>query len=700
MLIERDDPLDLLSRILRRSADGNGSTVVLAGEGGIGKTSLLQAFAQRVGGDCRVLWGGCEALFTPRALGPLQDMAHRLDPRVAALLAQTAAPGQLFPLLLHVLQGARDTTVLVFEDVHWADNATLDLVKYLGRRVSLLRVLLVLTFRAEEVGPDHPLAHVLGDLPAAAVTRMTLQPLSARAVETLAGEAGRPAAALHQLTSGNLFFVTECLASDELPPAWIPPSIRDAVWSRLSRPEKGDRKALESLSIIPGVVEPWLAQALLGPESGSAVDRCVERGVLLRDSGGNLQFRHELARQATLDRLPVSAQRSLHRRVEAAMSEAPPSIEPVSLSRRVHHAAGAGDILGVLALAPQAAAQAARLGAHQQAASHLAAALQYVAEAPKPLAAQLFEDWAYEAGLALRIDDTVIDARRRATDLWRELGRLDKVGLNLRWLSRLHWYRDEAGQAARYADESVHVLESLPSGSELATAYSARAQLHMLHDRFDEAIAWGQRAIALAEQLGETETLIHALNTVGFSQLESDQTEGREQLERSLSLALEHGFHEQAARAYTNYGEYAVLFKEFALAERLLTEGIAFDTPFPSSGQIRQGYGPRLTSLRNTGPLRAGRLTAPARRSRSPKRPVTMPKRPTTISRNARSRCRNGWSRWNEIPSVGLRGTGGAAGGPSGAKEGREDGTRGQPAQGSSRALCGSAPTPAGSNQT
>jgi tetratricopeptide (TPR) repeat protein len=232
----------------------------------------------------------------------------------------------------------------------------------------------------------------------------------------------------------------------------------------------------------------------------------------------------------------------------------------------VHHAFAAGDAHRVLALAPQAAAHAAHLGAHTQAASHLEAALHHVEQAPKIVAAQLYENWAYEAGLALRIDETVIERRHRAVELWRELGRLDKVGFNLRWLSRLHWYRGEAQQAAGYADEAVEVLESLPPGPELAMAYSLRSQLHMLHDRFDEAIEWGTRAIELAERFEAAETLVHALNTVGIARLVSDRPGGREQLEKSLSLALEHGFHEQAARAYTNYGEYAVLFKDFALA--------------------------------------------------------------------------------------------------------------------------------------
>src|SRR6185503_3600015 len=111
--------------------------------------------------------------------------------------------------------------------------ATLDLVRYLGRRVASLRAMLVLSLRSDEVGADHPLTPVLGDLHSAAVTRIRLNPLSPRAVATLAASTGRWNGDLYQVTSGNPFFVTELLASDA-EPGQVPVSIRDAVWSRLS----------------------------------------------------------------------------------------------------------------------------------------------------------------------------------------------------------------------------------------------------------------------------------------------------------------------------------------------------------------------------------------------------------------------------------------------------------------------------------
>ncbi|WP_246249187.1 ATP-binding protein [Chelativorans alearense] len=578
MLFEREGPLEALLEAARNAAAGRGSIVLVEGEAGIGKTSLLRKFEEHVGKNHRVLWGWCEALFTPRPLGPVQDVAQSLDQRVGELLDQAAAPERLFPALLNALQNAKGTTVLIFEDVHWADNATLDLVKYLGRRVALLRTTLVLSLRSDEVGADHSLTHVLGDLPSASVTRVLLEPLSPEAVKAMAEQAGRSDGDLYRVTEGNPFFVTELLASSDTTPPCIPASIRDAVWSRLSRLTPMEREVLEMMSVVPGSMEPWLIRALLGGDAEAVVDQCVARGLLRRDGQGALTFRHELARQATLNRLSPSLQRSLHGKVEAALSALPDAKASALLPRRAHHAAGADDSERVLELAPQAAAQAARLGAHREAALHLATALKYVNDAPRPLAAQLYEDWAYEAGLSLLVYDAIIDARHRAIAIWRELGRVDKVGPNLRWLSRLHWRRGEGEQAEKYADQAVREVESQPPGPELAMAYSTRSQLHMLHYRFDEAIKWGSRAIRLADQLGEIETRVHAQNNVGTALLFAARPGGREKLEESLALALEHGLHDDAARAYTNFAECAVVSKDFALAERLLAEGIAFCT--------------------------------------------------------------------------------------------------------------------------
>jgi DNA-binding CsgD family transcriptional regulator/tetratricopeptide (TPR) repeat protein len=329
----------------------------------------------------------------------------------------------------------------------------------------------------------------------------------------------------------------------------------------------------------------------------------VARGVLRRDARGDISFRHELARQATLDRLSTSLQRSMHKKVEAALASLPGQDGMALLARRVHHAAGAEDGAKVLELAPLAAAQASRLGAHQQAASYLSTALAYVADADLALAAQLHESWAYEASLGLFDYDEIIASHHRAIAIWRGLGNHAKVSRNYRLLSRLHWRRGEGKEARLFSELAVEEVEGKGASPELAMAYSVRSQLHMLHYRFEDAIAWGQRAIALADDLDVVETRVHALNNVGTSLLFSGLPGGREVMEEGLALALKHGFHDHAARAYTNFSEHAVVAKQFELAERLLAEGIAFTARFDLDSPNQYLLG-RLAHLR----MEQGRL--------------------------------------------------------------------------------------------
>lgn len=572
-LVERDSSLAALFRLAESAARGQGRIVLLSGEAGIGKSSLVDEFVRVAGADFQIMQGGCEALFTPRPLGPIQDMALALDAKIFDQLAKGVAPSLIFPSLVDTLSKAERPTVLVFEDVHWADHATLDFIKYLGRRIAILPTMLVLTFRSDEV--SEALTQVLGDLPPGVVARINLAPLSPEGVEALVSSAGREFPELHRVTGGNPFFATELLASE--PTDDMPASIKDAVLARFARLNPSEKDLLQAISIAPSPTDLRTLEYLFGPEALEVAANCVERGFLVEDDGGTYRFRHELGRQAILTRLSKSARKQLHVRMEAALSANVALEASTANSNLVFHAAGAENAERVLKLAPVAAREAAKLGAHREAAAHLATALKFVDAATPAEAAQLHEDWAYEAGL-FRIDDEVIAGWRRALELWRALERPDRIGLSLRWLARLHWYRGEAETASGYADEAIRTLEALPPGPELAMAYSMRSQFHMLHDRMDEAIEWGERAIDLASGLGENDTLAHALNNVGTALLFSGRRRGRDLMERSLAIALENGFHEHAARVYTNLSEYGVVFRDFDLAERTMNDGIAFDT--------------------------------------------------------------------------------------------------------------------------
>jgi len=164
-LLEREQFLLELESILSDVAAGNGRCVLVSGEAGIGKTSVVERFAATHNKQARVLWGACDALFTPRPLGPFYDIAHQTQGPLLALLEEEAPRASIFPAVLDELGNTRTASIAVVEDAHWADEATLDLLKFLGRRINRIKSMLVVTYRDDEVGADHPLRLVLGDLP-------------------------------------------------------------------------------------------------------------------------------------------------------------------------------------------------------------------------------------------------------------------------------------------------------------------------------------------------------------------------------------------------------------------------------------------------------------------------------------------------------------------------------------------------------
>ena len=189
-LLERDAPLRELDVALKDAAAGEGRVALVSGEAGIGKTSLVERFTHEHRPTARALWGACDSLFTPRPLGPLHDIAAQTQGDLLARLTSESNRTAIFSIFLSELQ--HETTIVVIEDVHWADEATLDLLKYLGRRIQRTRALLIATYRDDETGPQHPLRLVLGDLATSTATRrLTLSPLSVDAVRTLVAK--RPA---------------------------------------------------------------------------------------------------------------------------------------------------------------------------------------------------------------------------------------------------------------------------------------------------------------------------------------------------------------------------------------------------------------------------------------------------------------------------------------------------------------------------
>lgn len=565
-LIEREAALALLAATADAAAAGRGCCALLAGEAGIGKTSLARRVVASLPG-WRALWGGCEALFSPRPLGPLYDMAEGLGPRLRERLGREGDRAGLFAALIDELQSHARPTLMVFEDLHWADAATLDLVKFLGRRMHGARALLLLTYRDDEIDRQHPLRGVLGDLPPDALVRVPLAPLSPAGVDELARRAQAHRSGLHASTGGNPFFVTEALRAEGLPA-----TVRDAVLARAARMPAPVRALLDVVAVEPGRVESELVDAIAAP-TPDTIGAALASGLLVADARG-YAFRHELARIAVEQAMLPPLAAVLHARVLAWLEARGDAAAP---ARLVHHAQAAGRGDAVLVHAPVAAARAASHGAHREAAALYATALEHADALPPAARAGLLEQHAYQCYLTDCIA-AAIAARLAALDLWRALGEREREGHTLRWLSRLNWFAGRNPEAERYADAAVELLQALPQGRELAWAVSNRAQLFMLAERNDDAVAWGRRALALGEALGDEEVTIHALNNVGTALMPTDGEEGMALLQRSLRLACDRQLGEHVGRAYANLVSQTMQRRRYDLAHPLLDAAAAYFT--------------------------------------------------------------------------------------------------------------------------
>jgi DNA-binding CsgD family transcriptional regulator/tetratricopeptide (TPR) repeat protein len=564
-LLERAGQLEALDERLAEVLDGpRGRLVLVGGEAGVGKTALVRRFCTERGRSVRVLWGACDPLFTPRPLGPVVDVAHATGGELEQLAQAGARPYEVASALMRELGGA--PTILVLEDLHWADEATLDVLRLVGRRLEALPTLLVGTYRDDELDRSHPLRIVLGELVSVrSSARLELDRLSPDAVATLAEPYGVDAAELHRKTSGNPFFVTEVLAAAA---AGIPNSVRDAVVARVARLGDEARAVLEAVAVVPPHAELWLLEAM-APYGGKGLEECLASGMLGADAAA-VAFRHELARLAVEESLPPHRRVALHRQALTTLA-APPAGEP-DLARLAHHADAAGDADAVLQYASAAAARAAALGAQREAAAQYARALRYGDQLPAEERAALLERRA-QACYVTDDNSEAIESVTAALAEYRSLGDALREGDALRLRSEVLWCPGRVAESIQAAEDAVSVLEALEPGRELGMAYANLASVCLPASRPQEALRWGSRALEIGRELGDDELVAHALTDVGSAQL-GDKGAGVAKLEESLELARSAGLDYFLARTYTHIVGYAASARDRALIDRHLGPGL------------------------------------------------------------------------------------------------------------------------------
>ena len=571
-LLERADSLTTLQQLLQE-ARTRGRVALVAGEAGVGKSSLLRTAAAAHG---TVWWGGCDALETPLPLAPWLDIAREQGPRFAGLLSGPRPT--LFHAVLDELRAAPTPVLVVIEDAHWADDATLDLLKFLGRRIEGAHAVLAISFRDDEVTASHPLRRLIGELPSAAVRRLDLLRLSEAAVEALARQAQRPAEGLFAATRGNPFFVAEVLRHEG---AAVPPTVQDLVLSRYARLRGPAQAILRVVALVPARIERALLDAVLSPAADD-LQACVDAGLLQAD-GGFLHYRHELARVAIESSLSPPLAQALHAQMLAVLVA---SDGRVPAARLAHHAARAGDDEALARFAPAAADEAVSRGSHREAAQHWQAALRCTATAGDDAKRVPWLEACADACRHLGRLDEALGARRQLDAAYERAGDLRRQALNLSLSAQLHVLMTQNSAADAASRRAIGLLEALAPGRELATAYGMEGTLRMLNREPAASLDWCRRSIDLARRFGDRDRELASMATSACALMFVDYEAGCAESESVLRIASAEARHAVAATMRLNLGSGSGELMHTPVAVRWLREAIAYCAEHEMDGNV------------------------------------------------------------------------------------------------------------------
>ena len=547
----------LEAEVVRVAADG-GRIVLLRGEAGAGKTRLVH---EVLGTGTHVHVGACDDLVVPQALGPVWDVA-RTVPELAAALG-TGERRAVFDAVWSLLRDD-GPVILVLEDLHWADEATLDLVLHVGRRIATTTGLLVLTYRDGDVDLDHPLRRVTGALPADRLTRLRVGPLDEDAVARLTEGSRWHASEVLRLTGGNALFVREVLAS--APGTGVPASVRDAVVARGAGLGPGARRLVDLVSLSPEPLGLATLDEVTGIATGPALDE-AERAGLLRVTGDRVGFHHEIARRGWEESLPTAAQAQLSRTLLRRAAE------DDAAALAAHHARRLGDVDAVLAWAPRAARAAAAVRSHREAARHYGALRPHLALLSSTERARVLREHA-EAEFYATGED-VPDLLDAAVAAARDLADAERLGEVLTFVVRPYEIHGRGAAAAAAAEEAVALLDGDTSRPGAARALAMTAWLHMMNDRWEEALTVARVAVGQARAEGDRLALVHARNSLGVALGLGGDATGLQVLEEVAEQAERWGLDVEHARALTNLADLQLGLQRFSAAADTAARGTA-----------------------------------------------------------------------------------------------------------------------------
>lgn len=589
MLLEREKEMGLLADLVSGLESSGGKVVLIRGEAGIGKSSLAMAFVDEQADKAHIHVGSCDDLLIPQALAPFWDFA-RVDPSVRSAVFEGDRP-RLLDALMELLSRSLRPTIMVIEDTQWADEATLDVIKYVGRRMARTNGVLVLTYRDGAVDYEHPLRAVIGDLHPDNVVRIQLGGLSIDAVSSIIGDSSLDPDAVFVATKGNPFLVTEMAFSDG---ESIPSSVQDSVMARVRKLSPGAHEMLKALSVIP---EPLPKSDVLGlkPSSEARLSECQQRGLLdvgpevidrfvgvapapgedlhFWDPSADAErdfvaFRHELIRRAIEDSLTGQEKAVSYR---GALDDLPQDTHPCLL---IDFAAETNDIERLLSLATNSARYAAAVGSHQQAVEDFREVGPHLDHLDPQERAALLDEWAHEEFLT----DDVAEAMRlseMALALHEEAGDLRAQS---KTLARTAHYSENAGQRAKAEDlarQAVAVLGPNPDGADLARALEVNAYLQWMAMNIPATLDLVERTLQAGGPDIEQSILIRSLIHRGVAASITNYPEGRASLDEARDIAEAAGDWYEMTRALGNHAWAAAENMDLPIASDYAQRAIA-----------------------------------------------------------------------------------------------------------------------------
>lgn len=593
-LIGRERQLDALSAPLDDVTKGRGRTVLIAGEAGIGKSALVRRFAEMARArGARVAVGECVEIDARRPLGPFVEIVdsverqglirgERTRPDAGIMVVDDATLGRMqrsFATLFAQL-GRTAPLVAIIDDLHWADEASLDLFLYLARSLRDERFLLIGTYRSDEMHRTHPTRPLLAELARRRLAEeIVVPPLDRGQVAEMLRETLRsdrevaPALrdAIHARCEGGPFFVEEVLKAmqrsgrltfadrewrptEDLTDLELPDTVRDAVLARLDALDPDARRILQVAAVVGQTFDVDLVRDVTGASEESmiaalrsAID--AQLAVAATAGGAPSAFRHALTRESVLSELIEPARRRLHRAIGSAIERSAEGGVGSAVEELAYHFDEGRDADRAFRYRRLAAERAFGAGGFARAVHHWGRALALVPPGWADVG-DLYMHLARSAELAadLRRAVTAADEARACFE-----GRGDplRAGEALTHAARCRWHLGENEAAATLGAGAVRVLEPLGPTRELAAAHAEMARQAYIDLRFSDAEAWATKAIGVAREVGVEEIEIDATVTIGMVTRLQGHPEGLAKVRDGIDRGVARGLVRAASRAYS-----------------------------------------------------------------------------------------------------------------------------------------------------